>query len=292
MLEASDQSFPGQGVYPVASWALGIVVPEGAEMAGGGALHWENVRNVTALVTLPSIGEPDLPVYAVLSLMTQDGSVLQVAAGIEANGTSWSTYADFDTNVDSIPPNYQQILNASQPQMSQDASISLSIFRSASGTWSLKVEDSQTGSSVIQAFPAGAAKGLKAGDQEAFALESYSTNQTTFESMGNLTLSALLIDGEAVAGGLYSYGDWVPNHNPLFVVGSLGTSPPLFVSLTLGRDSAVWSYYAQWGGNSLSYSPMTDTTLVLPLAAALLVVAATGFLLARMKNRITRPRGA
>jgi len=288
ILEAPDQSFPSQGAYPAASWALGVVAPEGAEMAGGGSLHWEDARNVTALVVLPSIEAPDLPVYAVLSLMTQDESVLQVAAGIEANGTSWSTYADFDTNVGSISPSYQQILNASQPEMSQGASISLSIFQSASGAWSLKVEDSQTGASVTQAFPGGATRELRAGDQEAFALESYSRNQTTFENMGNLTLRALLIDGEAVAGGLYSYGDWIPNRNPLFVVGSLGASPPLFVSVALGGESAVWSYLAQWGGNGLSYSPTTETTLVLPLAAALLVVAAIGLLLTRMNSRITR----
>ena len=288
IFEASDQSFPGQAGYPAASWALGVVAPEGAETAGGGTLHWEDVGNVTALVTLPTIRDPDLPVYAVLSLMTRDGSVLQVAAGVKANGTSWSTYADFDTNVDSVPPTYQQILNASQPQMPQGASISLSVFRSSSSSWFLKVVDLETGSSVKQSFPVPAAIELEPGDQEAFALESYSRNQTTFENMGSLTLSALLVDGRAVSGGLYSYGDWVPNRNPLFVVGSLGASPPLFVSLGLNGNTAAWSYFAQWADNGPSYSPTADVAFVLPLALALLVVVATGVLLLKTGRQTFR----
>ncbi len=282
---AAARPYPSPKGFPASSWALGVVVPEGAELIGGSTLRWEDVGNVTALVTLPLIGRPDLPVYAVMSVMMKDGSVLQVAAGIPQNGTSWSVYADYDTDAGSISPTYQQILNSSQPHMSQGASVSISIFRSDLGAWSLRVEDLKSGSKVTSEFPA-SAPGLKRGDQEVFALESYSKNQTTFQNMGNLSLNALLIDGESVGGGLYSYGDWAPNHNPLFVVGSLGTSPPLFISLVFGTPIAVWSFDTQWESNTLSYSPRTAASLVFPLASGLTVVAASAVLMAWTRRRV------
>jgi hypothetical protein len=216
--------------------------------------------------------------------MTSDGSVLQAAAGIQGNGSSWYVYAEFDTEVGSVTPSYQQILNSSQPQMKQNATISISIYRSKGGTWSLRVVDGQTGSSVVSAFPASEASGLKPGDQEAFALESYSTNQTTFEGMGNLTLDALMVDGSQVSHGFYAYGDWAPALNPLFVVGGAGTSPPLFITLGLSASSAVWSYDAQWETGNAGYMPPIEETLVLPLVLGLVVIAAAWVLLVNMRS--------
>lgn len=281
----TTQPYPSPKGFPASSWALGVVVPEGAVMTGGGVLHWEEVGNVTALLTLPLIGAPDLPVYAVVSLMMKDESVLQVAAGIPHNGTTWSVYADYDRDAGSVSPTYEQVLNSSQPQMSPGASVLISIFRSSAGVWSLKVEDVKSGAVVTKAFPA-SAPALKRGDQEVFALESYSKNQTTFQNMGHLSLNALFIDGESVGGGLYPYGDWSPNHDPLFVVGSLGTSPPLFISLVLGTSLAVWSFDTQWESNTLSHSPLTAASLVLSLALGLTVVAASAVLMAWTRRRV------
>lgn len=294
LLASADEPIQSGGLqegYPASSWGLGVVVPEGAKTLGGGTLRWENAANVTALVTLPSIENPDLPVYAVLSLMTAGGAVLQVGAGILGNETWWSAYADFDTNVDSVPPTYQQILNSSQPYMPQNSSVTISIFRSLNDTWFLEVRDVKTGSSVVHPYPAGAGSSrLKAGDQEAFALESYSRNQTTFENMGNLTMEALLVDGRPVVGGFYSYGDWAPSRNPLFVVGSLGSSPPIFISLDFESGSAVWSYVTHWGGADTGNSQSVGTMVALTLVVGLLAVAASAVLLVEISRKIGEAR--
>lgn len=251
--------------YPNTSWALGAVVPEGATMQGGGRLRWEGASNVTVFLTLPNISMPDKTVYAVLSVMTTDGTVLQAAAGIQAGHASWLAYSWLIPNIQAVPPTYDWVLNGSAPDMAPGARIALSIFY-ALGSWNLRVADESTGTSESCAFPPGPASGLKAGDQEVFAVESYSRLAATFRCMGNLTLSRLLVDGTMVSGGLYSYGDWDPSHNPLFVVGSSGTSPPAFITIQRAGDGSItWGYTTVWSvpGNSMAS--------VLELAALLLL---------------------
>ena len=249
-LALGESSSGGQaqlgGGFPSTSWALGVVVPEGSGLQGGGSLRWQEATNVTALVTLPDISSPDRIVYVVMSLMAQDGSVMQASAGVYPNSSVWMAYSWFIPNALSVPLTYLWLLNSSGPQMVPGAQVSISILRS-DGTWGLKILDMGTGGSVFRSFPATVSPSLKAGDQEVFALESYSRAEGTFQRMGNLTLSSLEVDGQKVIGGFYTYGDWQPNHEPLFEVGSAGSSPPPFVSLVEGVDgSFVWTYTAVW----------------------------------------------
>jgi hypothetical protein len=270
--------------YANSSWAIGIVVPEGAGVLGGGGVRWGSVTNVTTLLSLPDIESPDRTVYAVMSVMTSDGSVLQAAAGALPNGTGWLTFAWLAQGAASLTPTYLWVLNATEPAMSPRANVSISIFL-ASGGWSLSVTDSNSGSTVTRQFPQGLASTLKAGDQEVFALESYSKTPGTFSGMGNLTLSAILLDGEVVVSGCYLYSDWDMVHNPLFVVGSSGSSPPSFIYAREGNlpGSYVWSYAGVWGVQNDSFSGPLD---VLALGAVASAVALGGVVvwLARRKS--------
>ena len=229
---------------------------------------------MTAVFSLPNITLPDRVVYAVLSVMSSDGGVMQVAAGAYPNRSSWLAYSWAIPNAGSSPPNYQWILNGSLPSMRENARISMSIFR-AEDVWNLRVTDEDTGSSVIRPFPSEIASTLMAGDQEVFALESYSRTSATFRTMGNLTLEALLVDGLKVTKGFYFYGDWDPNHNPVFAVGSSGTAPPGFISLEQqGTGSFAWGFSGVWQGQSIDYGgSLVTAALVGALAAVIAAVA-------------------
>lgn len=281
-LGSPAQVGPSGQPYPNTSWALGIVVPEGATMQDGGKLRWEGASNVTVVLTLPNISLPDRTVYAVLSVMTSDGTVLQAAAGIQAGSRSWLAYSWLIPNAQAIPLTYDWVLNGSAPDMNPGAKVALSIYY-ALGSWNLKVADESTGTSESCAFPSGPAPGLKAGDQEVFAVESYSRLAATFRCMGNLTLSRLLVGGTGVTGGFYSYGDWDPSHNPLFVVGSSGTSPPAFVSVQPAEGGSVtWGYTTVWG---IRGDPMAN---VLATAALILLATASvlGVVLWKTRKRV------
>ncbi len=226
-----------------ASWALGVVIPEGSGLEGGGALKWQSVTNVTAVVQLPDIIRPDRPVYAVLSAMTANGSVLQLATGIYTNSTSWFVYSELVTNVESSVPTYHLLHNSSLLQIAPSSILAVSLFQSPSGRWEYKVVDEGSGLSTSGLFPSGIAPQLKEGGQEVFALESYSTQNATFAHMGNLTLRSVFLGGRRVASGPYEYSDWSPSHDPLFAVGTSGANPPVFVSLQCTDEGAwVWSY--------------------------------------------------
>ncbi len=266
--QGSNRWAPG---YSSTSWALGVVVPEGAQLQGGEALSWESVTNLTALTTLPSVSSPDGIVYVVLSAMAGDGSVMQVAAGVYPNSSIWLAFSWFVQGVQSPRPSYVWILNSSAPDMSAGDMVSLSIFLSF-GQWRLGVADSTTGNETSRSFPSGIAQSLKAGEQEAFALESYSRTAADFQSMGNLTLRGLYADGRRVTGGLYPYGGWDPARNPVFVVGSSGTSPPVFMSIGGGNGTVVWSYSEAWGGNVAPVGAFWPAAVIVGLLGALAVV--------------------
>ena len=255
--------------YPNSSWAIGVVVPEGAGLLGGENVHWEGVSNVTASLVLPDISSPDGRVYAILSVMTSDGSVLQAAAGALPNGTGWLGFAWLVNGAGSGAPTYVWVLNASEPAMSPRANVSISIFRS-SGVWSLSLTDLDTGSRAATTFPAGPAPALKQGDQEVFAFESYSRTQGTFRGMGNLTLNSLWLDGYMVVSGCYLYADWDMVHNPLFVVGSSGSSPPSFIYAKEGPSgSYLWSYGGVWVVQDNAASIVAQLLEVVGVAGAL-----------------------
>ena len=266
----------GPGAYPTTSWALGVVIPEGAALHGGGNLKWEDATNVTAEVRLPDISGPDGIVYAVMSVMADGGSVMQAAAGVYPNSSVWMAYSWYIPNIESVPLIYTWVLNASEPQMLPGASVVMSISRSA-GVWEVRIVDLQTGALVEKTLPAAIGTSLKPGDQEVFALESYSRSQGSFEDMGNLTLSGVLINGDPVVSGFYVYSSWNPNKQPLFGVGSAGVSAPTFISLrSLANGSFEWGYSAT-GGYAGSWYPGTGgagllLALLIPTAAVVAVV--------------------
>jgi len=268
-------------IYPSTSWAIGVVVPEGAQLEGGGTLKWEDVGNLTSLVSLPYFDRPSGIVYAVMSVMTRDGSVIQVAAGVYPNSSSWLVYSWAVGAVQTSKPTYDWVLNSSAPTMSSGDVVSLSIFRNQTG-WNLKIVDQSTRTSVERPFPAGIALSLEAGDQETFALESYSRVAVDFQRMGNLTLSALLVDGRRVVGGFYAYSGWDPIKNPVFAVGSSGTSAPIFISLQEVGDGFVWSYMSAWPGGTISDATALRVLVVASLAGA--VAAICGAILVTRKS--------
>jgi len=271
-----------QATYPSSSWAIGVVVPEGAQVLGGGSVRWEDVTNVTASVALPNIESPDGIVYAILSVMTSDGSVLQAAAGAMPNRTVWLSFAWSVRGAGSLTPSYQWVLNASEPEMNPMTNVSISIFR-MSGLWAFRLTDAGTGSSVEKSFPSGPGPVLRAGDQEVFALESYSRTLATFRGMGNLTLYSILLDGNKVTGGCYLYGGWDPVHNPLFVVGGSGSSPPSFVYAAEGPvGSFFWDYEGVWGVQESPVGGLAEILVVVSVAGAL-TLGGLGVWLARKK---------
>jgi len=259
-------------IYPATSWAIGVVVPEGAQLEGGGTLRWEDVGNLTSLVNLPDLSSPSGIVYAVMSVMTADGSVLQVAAGVYPNSSSWRAYSWAVEGVQASRPTYDWILNSSAPAMSSGDNISLSIFRNQTG-WNLKIADQNTGAYAERPFPAGVSTSLQSGDQETFALESYSRTAADFQHMGNLTLNAILLDGQRVSGGVYAYSGWEPGRNPVFAVGSSGTDAPLFVSLEPGQGGGfVWSYVSAWPGLAPSFAGALSIVVAVSLAGAIAAI--------------------
>jgi hypothetical protein len=271
--------------YPTSSWAIGVVVPQGAGLQGGGKVAWDGVSNVTALVTLPNITLPDGIVYAVVSLMTSGGSVVQAAAGIWPNESTWAAFSWLITGVGSPLLNYDWILNASRPVMTVGSDVTISIYL-ASGSWNLKITDLSTGAGVAKAFPGVLGDSLMVGDQEAFALESYTRSSATFHDMGNLTLGGLFLNGDKVTGGVYTYSVWDPDHDPLFAVGSSGTSPPSFASIGRAEDgSFVWGYDTMWnsGGDSLAAAWVTGAVV----AGAILI--GTGAAIWGMRRARHRP---
>lgn len=260
-----------QGAFTGTSWALGLVVPEGSSLQGGASLKWEEVGNLTAVFSLPNITLPDGVVYAVVSVMTSDGTVLQAATGIGTNCSAWQAYSWAIRGLKTGSLAYSWILNATGPRMEPSADVAISIFRTTDG-WELRILDRTTNASVERSFPQGLGSSLKQGDQEVFSLESYSRSAATFRSMGNLTLRALLLDGAEVSGGVYSYGEWDPNHNPLFVVGSSGSNPPYFISLRqVGDGSYAWAYTTSW--KSSGGPPIGVTAFFAVLLVGVLVVA-------------------
>ena len=280
--EAPGQVGASGQAYPTTSWAVGLVVPEGASLQGGGKVAWEGVNNLTAAVTLPNITLPDEIVYAVVSVMTSDGSVLQTAAGIWPNDSEWFVYAWLIPSSSSVPLAYQWVLNGSEPAMTPGANVSISIYQ-VSGSWGLRVTDEESGAELTQQFPSGVGQSLMVGDQEVFALESYSRLGATFRDMGNLTLTGMFLDGLKVTGGVYAYSDWDPTHNPLFSVGSAGVSPPSFVSLGQARDgSFVWGYETQWSSPNDTLAAV-ETLLIL----AFVVLGVVGVVLWKTRKAKT-----
>jgi len=263
-----------QTTAPPGSWALGLVVPQGATLADGRTVAWGNVGNITAVVELPVVSRTDNTILVVLSAMVGDNSVLQVSAGLFPESTSWRAVGWYIPDVRASPQQYEWTLNSSTPELPSGGWVSLSIFQ-AGGVWQYRIVDLDTQREVSGAYSDAPVAHVREGDQEVFALESYTSNATVISGMGNLTLKSLYLDGQALKGGLYYYNDWDPSHQPLFVVG--GLDAPNFISVEdLRNGTFVWSYSAQWRDvtsmtSEAAYAAMF--TLIVTLAVILLYIA-------------------
>jgi len=262
--------------YPSGPWGLGVVVPETSRFTDGSQLSWASVTNVSIDVTLPNITFSDYPTLVVESLMASDRSVMQIAAGIYPGHAKWLAYGWYITNVEAYPQSYDWILNSSKPEMAAGTSVSLSISLSR-GRWSYRIEDVSTHEVTAGEYSATVSPTLKAGDQEVFALESYTTSSRVFAQMGNLTVNALRINGRKIASGWYAYGSWDTRHNPLFVVG--GLEPPSYISLQeTDHGTLVWSY-GQWSVSGAAQPPTLSLTVIVGVlvASGILVLTAVYF---------------
>jgi hypothetical protein len=238
-------------------------------------------------LTLPDITLCDSPVLLVESLMAADGSVMQIAAGIYPGNSKWLAYGWFIRNVEAYPQSYDWVLNSSKPEMQAGEQVSLSIFLSQ-GRWRYRLEDMSTNEVTTGEYAATVPPTLKVGDQEVFALESYTTSTLVFAHMGNLTLNLLRINGRKIATGWYGYGSWDTQHNPLFVVG--GLDPPSYMSLqTTNRGSIVWGY-EQWATNEQTQPQSLPMTTVFSVVVLVGIVTATAvYMLMRRTRRSTEP---
>jgi len=202
-------------------------------------------------------------------LMAADGSVMQLAAGIYPNQTKWLAYAWYIKQVQVYPQTYDWVLNSSEPEMSVGSPVSLSIYLSHD-RWRYLIDDLRTRNSTAGNYGLDVPPSLKVGDQELFALESYSISDAVFVNMGNLTLNGLKINGKQVTGGWYEYGSWDTHHNPLFVVG--GLDPPSYISLQEeGDGNLVWTFQ-QWSGATLVQPQGSPTMLLVAIPALAAVV--------------------
>jgi hypothetical protein len=261
------------------SWALGLVVPEGAGLGGGAHLSWSSSANLTAVVRLPYITRTDGVTYLILSAEGDNGAVMQVAAGIWPGSGDWSTYAWYITGLGTRSLSYGWSANCSAPSMMPGDTVSLSL-RVGAGAWGISVRDMNSTDGRVWTVPSQGLSRFMIGDQEVIALESYTNGASTFEHMGNATLSGLYLDGIRVTSGWYVYGGWNAIATPLFAVGS--AEPPTFVSLALPGDGrAVWYYDAQWTGAIWNINASPTVFLYACLAAPVPVA----FLLGRRGGR-------
>ncbi|MGC8661561.1 MAG: hypothetical protein ACP5TZ_03550 [Nitrososphaeria archaeon] len=262
------------------SWAVGVVVPENSELAGGVHVNWNSVNNVSVLFNLPNISVTDGTIYAIMSLMTENGSIIQVAAGLYPNSSHWSVYAMYILNPNSYPQVYRQATVPREIRMFPRDTLSMSIY--FSGKWRFTVQDLTQNTSTISYFNVSIPAELKDGDQYVFALESYSSNSSVFKSMQNMTLCGLFLNGRKVDNGWYLYTTWNNENFPLFIVG--GATPPSFITASFtGNGTVTWSYVSAWSTVAPSPIPFYLITDVLAAAAITNIAVLAMLVLKRRK---------
>lgn len=166
--------------------------------------------------------------------------------------------------------------------MNAGAQITLSIYL-FSDRWNYAIEDTNTHERVIGEYPSNAIPSMRNGDQEVFALESYSSSRNVFERMGNLSLTSLLMDGQQVMKDWYYYGDWDGVHNPLFVIG--GLPPPSFISVEKMDNTIEWSF-TEWKGTA-QRNPYSPLAMILIVIAVVVVITITAIVF-EVKNNSRR----
>ncbi len=237
-VHASDQGDKGVWSEPKRSWALGLVLPEEARLEGGVALRWSRVSNITAVVSLPNITHTDNTIYLALSAMTDRGEVMQVTAGINRADSEWYAYVFYIEDITRYPQLYMWLANRSEPKMGAGDKVALSLILGSGGLWEYVVHNLVSGLKSSGTMPT--ARPLKAGEQEVFAFESYTSSPGVFREMGEAVLEAIYIDGLRLESGGYVIGGWDPTRRPLFIVG--GRDPPSFITVIQSSSRCIWRY--------------------------------------------------
>jgi hypothetical protein len=263
LLSGNSGSWPSQGSV---SWALGVVVPEGASLNGSGSVVWSVVNNLSAHFSLPPLNSTDGTILLVLSAKV-GSAVIQVAAGLSPTESSWKTYAWLIPNVASIPQSYDWLLNGSGPMMAPGDDILLSLSKGA-GTWEGYISDLTTGRSTSVSFPGTSGATLAEGDQEVFALESYTSSISVFVRMGDVDLHSIALDGAPVTGGYYYLDGWDDVHHPLFVVGT-ALAPGFISAQSISNGTIYIGYSGVWqpsGSIQIGLFPFVVPLLLCALA--------------------------
>ncbi|HZW85568.1 MAG TPA: hypothetical protein VFE91_06700 [Nitrososphaerales archaeon] len=217
------------------------MVPQGSSLEGGAVVNWSGVDNVTAVASIPNISAPNGTVYAILSLMTTDGTVMQTAIGIYPGSHLWKGYSLYIVSISAVPQTYHWVANSSLPESLANQTVSLTLSRDQEGSWSYRISNLATRVSLTGAFGPEVRGAALREDQEIFALESYTSDPRTFGGMGNMTLQGVFLNGARAVGPLYTYGGWDPSHTLPFVVG--GLDPPTFIGVKVSVGGIVnWVY--------------------------------------------------
>lgn len=276
----------GQSGYSSGSWAIGVVVPENSELSGGERVNWNDASNISIIFNLPNISTTDSTIYAIMSLMTVNGSIIQLAAGLYSNTSQWHTYAMYILNPNSYPQVYKQVSISDDNFMLANDLISMSLYF-LNGKWQFRVNDLTRRTSTFSYFNVSLPAKLKDGDQYVFALESYSYNSSVFENMNNMTLKGLFINGERVLSGWYIYTTWNNQNFPLFIVG--GSIPPDFISASFsGNGTVIWSYVSAWVSAVPSYGSFYLITGILVAAAAVINISVLVLLILKRKRLLEK----
>ena len=228
-----------QWVETKAPWALGLAFSDGTPLEGGYKLDWSKVSNITAIIKLPNITLVDNTIYLILTVMNSDEEVFQVAAGINPSEPIWLVYAFYIRNIAEYPQTYVWVANRTQPKMFPNDRISLALYRVQDEGWRYSAFNIRTGERATGLFPASNVH-LRSGEQEVFALESYTSNPNVFKEMGEVVLEGVYIDGLRIEGEGYVLGGWDPSHKPLFLVG--GGNPPSFIAVIRSTSQYKWVY--------------------------------------------------
>ena len=121
-LSNNQQNYSNSG-----SWAVGVVVPQNS-LTDNGKVEWQNVGNVTAVFRVPIVSSTDYPIYIVMSLMTSNGAIIQVAAGLYQNMSTWGTDGMEIIHPSSYPLEYNSVVDSADPQISAGQLASMSLY--------------------------------------------------------------------------------------------------------------------------------------------------------------------
>ncbi|MEN2974378.1 MAG: hypothetical protein ABDH32_02225 [Candidatus Caldarchaeales archaeon] len=237
------------------SWGLGLTIPNGSPLEGGGTVEWGKHSNITAVFSLPNINYTDNTIYLIVSIMTKGGTIIQTATGIYRNSSYWSSYFMYVTEISYKGKNYVPVRLNSTPYFSPKDKVAISIYYEdgedcPAGCWASSILNLSTGEKIDIKIVVDNSSTFMDGEQEVIALESYTYNEEVFKNMGEAVLYSILVDGNRVLGGWYVDDGQVFDRRPLFEVGG-GQVPPFISIISKENNTVAWRYSKpEWNNSS------------------------------------------